>query len=188
MTIAAFAKQLEARTGNGQLNKLKNIFLSSILNLQPECVPVYLDAVDDCRHRPNSGGRNILGGGSKCREYYSTRFSLGQTPPHISTQGTEIALRDLIIPISEWKLRLTYLGTVDGPSSRLIVQNIKSDHDETCCRYLNRIVPKNVHILADSSTNRPLTKVVSHSIRRKWCPCFYFNLDGLRTAMLVGDL
>lgn len=115
-------------------------------------------------------------------------FLLGKHHPHISTQGTEIALRDLIIPISEWKLRLTYLGTVDGPSSRLIVQNIKSDHDETCCRYLNRIVPKNVHILADSSTNRPLTKVVSHSIRRKWCPCFYFNLDGLRTAMLVGDL
>ena len=81
LTIVALAKQLEARTGNGQLNKLENMFLSSILNLQPECVRIYLDAVDDCRHRPNSGGRNILGGGSKCREYYSTRFSLGQTPP-----------------------------------------------------------------------------------------------------------
>jgi len=55
-------------------------------------------------------------------------FLLGKHHPHISTQGTEIALRGLTIPISEWKLRLTYLGTVDGPSSRIIVQNIKSDH------------------------------------------------------------
>ncbi len=47
-------------------------------------------------------------------------FLLSKHHPHISTQGTEIALRDLTIPISEWKLRLTYLGTVDGPRSRMM--------------------------------------------------------------------
>lgn len=38
LTVAPSVREFEARAGNGQLNKPKNIVLSSILNLRPEGV------------------------------------------------------------------------------------------------------------------------------------------------------